>query len=247
MHQVKPLTVGYARVSSQEQATHGVSLEAQQDRLRAFAAARGCRVDEMIIDSGESAKTLKRAGMMKIIDGTMTRRIGTVLVVKLDRLTRSVRDLADLLDIFEKNSVALVSLTESLDTATAAGRLMLNLLACIGQWEREAIGERTASALAHKRRGRKVYGHAAFGWRREGDDLIPEPDEQAALRVVAHMRADKWSLSRIGAWLTAEGFIPRQGGSAWRRSAVAQLLRSRIAKELVLADTSPRDDLFAVP
>lgn len=231
MAYLERLTVGYSRVSTLEQATCGVSLQAQQERLRAFALARGCQIDEMIVDAGESAKTLKRVGISQIIACVKAHRIGTLIVVKLDRLTRSVRDLSDLLDLFDKNHVALVSLTESLDTATAAGRLMLNLLTCVSEWERGAIGERTADALAHKRRMRKVYGRAAFGWRRDGDDLVPEVREQSALHTIRRMRSDGLSLARIGSWLTNNGFVPRQGGLAWRRSAVSQVLSSRIALE----------------
>jgi DNA invertase Pin-like site-specific DNA recombinase len=72
------------------------------------------------------------------------------LSAKLDRLTRSVRDLADLLERFERRGVALVSVSESLDTGTAAGRSVLNVMMSVAQWEREAIGERTREALRHK-------------------------------------------------------------------------------------------------
>ena len=70
------------------------------------------------------------------------RKVDAVIVHKLDRLTRSVRDLADLLDLFDRSGVALVSVTESLDTSSAAGRLVLNIMVSVGQWEREVIGER---------------------------------------------------------------------------------------------------------
>jgi site-specific DNA recombinase len=72
-------------------------------------------------------------------------------VAKLDRLTRSVKDLCELIDRFERRGVALVWVAESLDTGSAAGRLVLNIMAAVSQWEREAIGERTRDAMRHKR------------------------------------------------------------------------------------------------
>jgi site-specific DNA recombinase len=103
--------------------------------------------------------------------------------MKLDRLTRSVRDLADILDAFNASDAALVSIGEHLDTSSAGGRLMLNLLASVSQWEREAIGERTAVALTHKRSMGLAYGPTTFGYRREGATLIPHQVEQDALTL----------------------------------------------------------------
>ena len=74
-----------------------------------------------------------------------------VIIAKLDRLTRSVKDLCELLERFERRGVALVSVAESLDTGSAAGRLVLNIMTAVSQWEREAIGERTRDAMSHKR------------------------------------------------------------------------------------------------
>ncbi len=74
------------------------------------------------------------------------RKVDTVIIAKLDRLTRSVKDLALLLERFTRRGVALVSVAESLDTNTAAGRLVLNIMVSVSQWEREAIGERTRDA-----------------------------------------------------------------------------------------------------
>jgi site-specific DNA recombinase len=75
-----------------------------------------------------------------------------------------------------------VSIGETLDTSTAAGRMVVNMLGVVAQWEREAIGERTATSLAHKRRQRRAYSPTLFGYAREGNALIPFAAEQLALR-----------------------------------------------------------------
>lgn len=224
--------VGYVRVSTEEQAVGGVSLAAQEERIRAFALATDRPLESIIIDAGESAKSLKRAGLASIMTNVRAGKIGTVIILKLDRLTRSVRDLADLLDLFERKKVALVSVNESLDTSTASGRLMLNLLASVSQWEREAIGERTAFALAHKRRSHKVYGRVAFGYRKSGDVLVTHESEQKALSSARLMKERGWSLQRIANWLEEGGFKPPQGGKVWRRRTVSQVLGSRMATEM---------------
>src|ERR1700746_1149133 len=107
--------------------------------------------------------------------------VKAVIVAKLDRLTRSVKDLCELLERFEKRGVALVSVAESLDTGSAAGRLVLNIMAAVSQWEREAIGERTRDAM-RRSQGERV-GNIAFGCRlsQDGRHLEPDSTEQAAL------------------------------------------------------------------
>lgn len=223
--------VGYARVSTEDQAREGFSLQTQEARLRAYAVAMGRTIDEMVIDAGQSAKSLNRPGMMRLLSDVRCGSVDAVIVLKLDRLTRSVRDLADLIDTLEKTGTALVSLSESLDTGTAAGRLMLNLLASVSQWEREAIGERTTVVLEQKRAERKVYSHVPFGYRRDGKALIEHPEEQIALRNMRQMRCDGKSLQFIATWLTTNGFAPRQGAARWYPQTVKDVLNSRIASE----------------
>ena len=112
-------TIGYARVSTDDQAEGGVSLADQESRIQAYATAIGCELADIIVDAGVSAKTLQRGGLEIILAGIEDGTIGRVLVTKLDRLTRSVRDLAKLLELAAKHDVALVSIAESLDTASA--------------------------------------------------------------------------------------------------------------------------------
>ena len=223
-------TVGYVRVSTEDQSVNGVSLAAQEERIRASGVASARRVDEILIDQGVSAKSLDRPAMQKILAGIRAGAIGTVVVTKLDRMTRSLRDLADLLALCAKHDVALVSLSESLDTSTAAGRLLVNLLGSVAEWEREAIGERTAAALAHKREKRQAYGRVPFGWRREGDALLKDAAEQKALRMAQAMHDDGATLRAIGAALESMGAKPH-AGKAWYASSVKAVLSSRMASE----------------
>lgn len=221
-------TVAYARVSTLEQATRGVSLAAQRDRIIAYCNAMGWDLHEVITDSGESAKTLKRPGVAKILERVRLGVVGRIVVLKLDRMTRSTRDLAELLEVFAKFNVALVSVSESLDTQSAAGRLVVNMLGVVAQWEREAIGERTATALAHKRRESTVYGHTPFGYRRVGNRLVPDAKQQRALQKAQAMHARGASLRQIGARLEAMQVKPNNGGRRWHPQSVKWILSSKM-------------------
>src|SRR5262249_16169785 len=150
-------SIGYVRVSTDRQAEQGISLEAQEAKIRAMATVQGAELTEVIVDGGESAKSLNRPGLQRLLGLVSTNKLDAVIVAKLDRLTRSVKDLCSLLELFEKRKVALISVAESLDTGSAAGRLVITIMGAVSQWEREAIGERTRDALRHKRsQGRRV-------------------------------------------------------------------------------------------
>src|SRR6202023_2928813 len=92
---------------------------------------------------GESAKDLKRPGMERLLTLVDDRKVDTVIIAKLDRLTRSVKDLAELLERFQRRGVSLVSVAESLDTGSAAGRLVINIMTGVSQWEAAATGSTT--------------------------------------------------------------------------------------------------------
>lgn len=223
-------TVAYVRVSTEDQAENGVSLAAQTARIGAYCTAMGFDVSEVIRDAGASAKSLERSGIATILEGVRSGKIGRVVVLKLDRLTRSTRDLADLLELFAKHDAALVSVSEHLDTESAAGRMVCSMLGVVAQWEREAIAERTSFALAHKRRQRSAYGPTPFGFRREVDALVADAWEQAALREAIRMDREGASFREIARMLTERGAKPHRG-KAWYASSVSAMLRSKIANE----------------
>lgn len=225
---VKRITVGYVRVSTDDQ---GASLEAQEARIRAYAAALELDVSEIIRDAGESAKSLQRPGMTRIIAGVRNGAIGRVIALKLDRLTRSTRDLADLLALFSKADAALVSVSEHLDTLTASGRMVVGMLGVVAQWEREAIAERTSFALAHKRRTRQVYGPTPFGYRRDGNRLVRDDEQQGLLMRIRAMRAEGQSVRRVCAWLNQNAVLTPRGSRVWYPNTLHQVLHSKAALE----------------
>jgi site-specific DNA recombinase len=218
-------TVGYVRVSTDRQADQGVSLEAQESKIRAMAIVRGGEVDEVIVDGGESAKDLNRPGVQRLLALVDSGKVDAVIVAKLDRLTRSVKDLCGFLELFEKRKVALISVAESLDTGSAAGRLVITIMGAVSQWEREAIGERTRDALQHKRsQGRRV-GNIAFGCRLadDGEHLEADPAEQAAVAEIHRLRTEGTTLRGIATALNHRAYRTRRG-TPWRLESVARVL-----------------------
>lgn len=125
--------VGYVRVSTEKQVEHGVSLDAQTEKVRAMAVVHGAHLTSVIVDRGESAKSLTRPGMARLLKLVDSSAVDAVIIAKLDRLTRSVGDLAKLLQLFERRGVCLVSVADSLDTRSAAGRLVLNIMVSVSQ------------------------------------------------------------------------------------------------------------------
>src|SRR5450432_3523198 len=216
--------IGYIRVSTDKQADHGVSLQAQEAKIRAMAVVQGAEIIELIVDGGESAKNLNRPGMEKLLALVDERKVDIVLIAKLDRLTRSVKDLAELLERFQKRGVSLVSVAESLDTGSAAGRLVINIMTAVSQWEREAIGERTRDAMQHKRANGTVRRQSGVRLP-HFKHVEPEPSEQAALTQIRGLRQQGCSLRAIAAALNGQALRTRRG-TGWRHDHIVRIISS---------------------
>jgi len=218
--------VGYVRVSTDKQADEGVSLDAQQAQLAAYAGLYGLEIVEVVVDAGESAKTLQRPGLARALAMLASGAADGLLVVKLDRLTRSVRDLGELVSgVFAPGKAALLSVGEQIDTRSAAGRLVLNVLASVSQWEREAIGERTSRAMQHMRsRNEYTGGRVPYGWTLIDGRLAEVADEQATVARARELHADGRSLGAVARVLASEGRFARNG-RIFAPQQIANMLR----------------------
>lgn len=221
--------VGYVRVSSEDQARDGVSLDAQREKVRLFAELHGLDLAEVVTDAGASAKTLDRPGLSRVLAMLDAGEAAGVVVFKLDRLTRNLGDWSGLIDRYfgERAGRSLMSVSESIDTRTAGGRMVLNIFMTIAQWERETIVERTRGAMAFKRsRGERGSGRLPYGSRLadDGRTLIPAPEETEAAAEAAALQAAGWSLRRIAAELDRRG-VPTKAGRPWSHTSVVSLLK----------------------
>jgi DNA invertase Pin-like site-specific DNA recombinase len=221
--------IGYIRVSTEEQATSGLSLDAQRDKLTAYAKLYDLELIAIVDDAGQSAKSLHRPGLQMALDRIRRGEAAGLLIAKLDRLTRSVADWQTLIDEFfgEKPGKQLFSVADSIDTRTAAGRLVLNVLLSVAQWERETIAERTRDALQHKIKTGQRCGRIRFGCdlAADGRTLVDNPEQQAVVQLVAELRRCGKSLRAIAQELTARRIPTKESKPAWTHTAVNRLLQ----------------------
>lgn len=218
---------GYIRVSTGKQADSGLSLEAQLTKIKAQCAVSDVFIDEIISDAGHSAKNVSRPGMERLIKLVEENKVEAVIIKKIDRLTRSVRDLNYLIELFNKHKTRLISVEDSLDTTSATGRLMINLIGSISQWERDVISERTCDALDAKRaRGEKTGGAVPFGYLvDDAGKLMPEPHEQIVLDIIRKMREENQSYYMIALKLNQGGYRTKTG-LLWSMQTVYGVMRS---------------------
>ena len=187
MNVIDTRATGYVRVSTEEQAREGISINAQEERIRALAAAKGWNSTEIIRDAGYSGKNLERPGIRRLIEACRLRETDVVIVFKVDRLTRKQRDLWHLLEeVFEEYRVGFVSVTEAFDTTTAAGKAFLGMIGTFAQLERDLVSERTREALSHKRGNGEWVGRVPHGFMmNEGGRLDEDP---TALKLIARAK-----------------------------------------------------------
>ena len=204
--------VGYVRVSSEQQTDHGVSLQAQQEKIRQYCSLYDLTLAAIVVDTGVSAKTLQREGLQKALSLLTSGQADGIVVVKLDRLTRNVADLGSLIQEYF-NTYALLSVCEQIDTRSASGRLVLNVLTSVAQWEREAIGERTSQALQYKKSQGERVGTVSMGkCLSDGSKcLVDNAQEQQAMTLAKQYREQGLSLRKIATKLAEQHYLNRLG------------------------------------
>jgi len=215
--------IGYIRVSTNEQGQDGHSLGAQRAKIEAYAALYELELIEVIEDAGVSAKTLNRPGLQRALEMLATGEADALIIFKLDRLTRSVADWATLIDSHFKGNSALLSVSDQIDTRTAAGRLVLNVLISVAQWEREAIGERTSVALRHKQSKGEHVGSAPYGFKMTDKKLERVETEHEAIALIQEMRAAGKTLQQVADVLNSQGIATQRGGK-WHPTTVKNVL-----------------------
>ena len=230
----KPQTiraVGYVRVSTELQVNEGVSLETQRVRIRAHCVAHEIDLIEIISDDGISAKSLDRPGLRRALWMLDAGKADAVVVVKLDRLTRSVKDLGVLCESYfgDGKPWSLLAVSDSIDTRSAAGKLVLNVLMSVAQWEREAICERTREGMQHLKNLGVQFGAPPYGWKYADQvdshgrrNLVEVEEEQRGIRRIRELYEEDVYVRRICEFLDAEGITCR--GKPWQRRTVARVL-----------------------
>lgn len=189
------------RVSTDAQFEEGYSAEAQAEMLTAYCVSRRIENYELFIDGGWSGSTIDRPEIKRLIDEVNKDLVATVVVYKLDRLSRSQKDTLYLIeDVFNPHGVSFVSLNENMDTSTPIGRAMLGIMSAFAQLERETIRERTRMGMKERiKRGLwRGGGKIPFGYDydREKGILVPNADAET-VKLMYDLYIKGWPMMKI--------------------------------------------------
>ncbi|MFA6450914.1 MAG: recombinase family protein, partial [bacterium] len=210
--------IGYARVSTEEQAREGVSLDNQRRKIELYAEMNDMELIGIEIDEGISAKNLKRPGVQRVLELARKKQVDCIIIYKLDRMFRNTVDALNTSQMLDKQGVALHSINERLDTKSAIGKFFFSLTASLAEMERNVISERTVDSMKHMKESGKCVGNVCFGFRRSSDGIHvePEPIEQEILVRIRELREAGFTLDAIATELTVLGFVTRGGGN-WKK------------------------------
>lgn len=204
----------YVRVSTQEQAKEGYSIDEQLDRLRKYCEAHDWKLIKEYPDGGFSGAKLDRPALQQLIKDVETGKISKVLVYKLDRLSRSQKDTLYLIeDVFLKNGTDFISMTENFDTSTPFGKAMIGILSVFAQLEREQIKERmNMGKVGRAKEGRWMGSHVVpIGYRYTDGRLVVEPYEAQIIKLIFEKYASGMGVVAIANYLEDHGMKSSYG------------------------------------
>ena len=216
--------IGYVRVSTEQQASEGVSLEAQRAKIEHWCKANDYELVNVYVDAGISGKSMdKRPGLL---DALKSLKKGMALVsYSLSRLARSTKDALSIGEAVAKKKADMVSLTEQIDTTTAAGKMMFQMLSVLAEFERNLVAERTTNALQHKKRtGQKYTNQTPYGFEAIEGRLVQVQQEAEIVAEIQASRTGGNTLQFIADDLNGRG-IPTKTGKTWAPATIHLLLK----------------------
>ena len=222
----------YIRVSTADQAEHGVSLDAQTERLLAYAKLNNLEVVKILREEAISGSIPlnERPEGAKLAELVATGQVKHVVSLKLDRLFRNSIDALTTTQTWDKKGVAL-HLTDmggtSLSTGSAMGKMMFAMMSAYAEFERNLTAERTTQALAHKKLNSQAYSPTPYGKNRDGDMLTDNEQEQSIINKMRELRDDGSSLRGIADHLNSNGISSKQG-KQWYASSVGYILNHAV-------------------
>jgi DNA invertase Pin-like site-specific DNA recombinase len=217
----------YLRVSTTEQAKEGYSLSAQLERLRNFCKAREWEVVKEYIDDGHSGRSIKRPAYQKMM--VEKDKWDMILVVKMDRIHRNSKNFMEMMDNLRKWKKEFSSMQESLDTSTAMGRFVVDIIQRIAQLESEQIGERVYVGMKQKATtegGILGFAHP-YGYDYIDGELKVNEGEAEAVRLIFELYKEGKSATTIANELDKRGFQTKRNGT-WSARTVGKILKNPV-------------------
>jgi len=215
----------YTRVSTEDQAKEGFSLDAQLDKLRSYCKARDWVIGGEYIDDGHSGRNIKRPAYIRMMDEMD--KWDALLVIKMDRIHRNSKNFMLMMEHLKKEEKEFVSMTESLDTSTAMGRFVMDIIQRIAQLESEQIGERVYVGMEQKARtnGGVLGFNIPYGYDYVDGKLLVNEDEAKQVKNIFQMYLNGLSMKKIADILNSKG-IPTKQNKIWGSQTVSMILKN---------------------
>lgn len=215
----------YIRVSTLEQAESGYSVDEQIDKLEKYCDIKDWKVHDLYVDPGYSGSNTKRPAMQRLIEDAKNKRFDTILVYKLDRLSRSQRDTLYLIEeVFNKNNISFVSLNENFDTSTAFGKAMIGILSVFAQLEREQITERMQMGKMGRAKSGKAMSwvRPPFGYLYEEGKYVIDKLRAPIAQKIFESYLEGMSITKLRDKMNEEGHIGKD--IQWSYRTIRQML-----------------------
>jgi site-specific DNA recombinase len=177
----------YSRVSTEEQAKEGLSIDAQIDKCKAFCSARDWNVYKVYKDAGFSAGTMKRPAMELLLRDAKEKKFNIILVFKIDRFSRNLKDLIMVLEKLKEKDINFTSVTEQIDTTSAMGEAFFQIIGVFAQLERGMVKERVKLAFDRKIDFGESLSRAPFGYFYKNKRLVPHPENSEKVKEIFKM------------------------------------------------------------
>jgi len=217
----------YIRVSTEEQAKFGFSINAQKEKLTNYAKIKEWPIYNYYIDEGLSGKDLNRPMIKKLLKDIKEKKVNNVLVFKIDRLTRSTKDLISLIDFFKNKNCEFNSLTESIDTSSPTGRMFIKIIGLFAEFERESIAERIKLGLERKvKEGYSICSStASYGYQKlKGVKIqVINNEEGKVVKKIFSLYLNGKSLEEIKEYLIRRK-IKTKKNRVWTKKTIKNIL-----------------------
>jgi len=216
----------YTRVSTEDQAKDGFSLDAQLDKLRSYCKARDWKIGGEYIDDGYSGRNIKHRPAYNKMMQEME-KWDALLVIKMDRIHRNSKNFMQMMEDLKKQGKEFVSMTESLDTGTAMGRFVMDIIQRIAQLESEQIGERVYIGMKQKAKTNSgMLGfNIPYGYNYINNNLIINDDESYNVKEIFNLYLDNCSMKKIAEKLNKKN-IPTKNNKTWASQTIATILKN---------------------
>ncbi|MEJ7594604.1 MAG: recombinase family protein [Planctomycetaceae bacterium] len=217
---------GYIRVSTEAQVNEGVSLEAQQAKIQAWCLANDVELAGVFIDAGISGKRADNRPELQNALTAVSKAKGVLVVYSLSRLARSTKDTINIGERLDKAGADLVSLSEKLDTTSAAGKMIFRMMAVLAEFERDQVSERTRTAMQHMKTESLRVGQIPFGsdLLEDGKTLVLNVRELAVIEQLEALRESGLSYQRIADDLNQKNVPTKEVGKTWKANTVRRIL-----------------------